>query len=212
MKYVTKRAEASDAKTSSPNDELHQLVENLALQPRLEQFAEATGLSVLLRSWPDGPRVLEVGGAASPLLQDDDETLDLTVGSGAPDEVGERGHALRRCRHQLLHGHAKIVFEGGPIGTLSLGGVLTESPDLALAADRAKALGIDEGAYLAAIAATPIFTEDRLRACLLFASEVVTDLAAKRAENLRTKREAERLGRTLSELRKVQERLSESQG
>ena len=173
----------------SPEVPLRDLLDLPQIQSLLESFSAMIGLAVTLtdrkgnmlvganwqtictqfhrvneRSWA---RCFESDQAIAAQLQDD--TSDL------------RG----QCRNGLQIVAAPILMDGQPAGSLAISQFLLQPPDTAVFRQQAAEFGLDEQAYLAALARVPVISGEKLAPLLNLLTHCATLIAQIARESLR---------------------------
>lgn len=98
-------------------------------------------------------------------------------------KVAEASCAL--CMNGLLDYATPVVIEGQQLATLFLGQVLNAPPDMDFFRNQAATLGYDEAAYLEAIRAVPVVTQERMEALMACMVGMAQMLAASGLARLR---------------------------
>lgn len=113
-----------------------------------------------------------------------------------------------RCQNGLVDVAVPITVDGTHIGNLFIGQFFFEPPDIEFFRNQAAEFGFDEAAYLAALSAVPIFSEEDVRRiidCLCQLAEVIGETSLAK---LRLLESNEKLKREIRERKKAEAALA----
>jgi PAS domain S-box-containing protein len=107
--------------------------------------------------------------------------------AGQP-KAGER-YTVYRCENGLVDAAVPIVVAGRHVGNLFTGQFLLSPPDEAYFKRQAAEFGFDEGAYLAALARVPVFTDHQVETTMAFLCRLAVAIGEMGVARLRSNRE-----------------------
>ena len=93
------------------------------------------------------------------------------------------------CQNGLIDAALPILIEGRHLATLFIGQYFDVPPDQEFFRDQARQFGLDEAAYLAALAKVPVFSRETVTGMFGFHNSLVNLLTSMGVQNLRLRRQ-----------------------
>lgn len=180
--------ESPDLELDSPP--IEDLIDIGRLHGLFEEFSKSTGFATSLFSYPDQRRLLATGWRQ--ICTDFHRRCPASARGCHQSnvELTSRLADLRQihimpCRNGLVDGATPVIIRGRRLASLVAGQVLLEKPDPDRFAKRARDLGYDADAYLAALDRVPVVSEEQIGQALRFLSELAAGIAEQGLANLR---------------------------
>lgn len=192
------------------------LVDLERLKRILQRFTDATGFTIGFLDHPDLNILIATGWrdictvfhrenatAAENCLRSNQHLLDNL------DEPGKV--VVEACDNGLVDCATPIIIKGKHIASLATGQLLLEEPDLERFRRQAVEFGFDEKDYIDALSEIPVVSEEKLRSVTEFLGEMAMIISELGYTNLLVREEAVHLEKEISERKRVEEGLRESE-
>lgn len=178
---------------------LDELIDLTAAQALMESLRQTTGIPLGILD-PEG-RVLVATGwqrictdfhrrhpeLAVRCRQSDEHVLRLLQQSSDSDAPWD--FVEYTCANGLVDAALPILVEGRHLGTLFIGQYLYQPPDLELFRVQARRFGLDQGAYLQALAEVPVISREQVAGLFGLHRSLVSLLTSMGAQNLALRRQ-----------------------
>ena len=210
-------------KTSIDNDEtflvdgrytFRDLVDIEKLDAVLQKFSLATGFTTGLVSFPKQELLISSGWRdictkfhrVHPEASQSCKNSNLFLTSRLKES---HKWSVRTCENGLIDAATPILVQDTHVASLFTGQILFEKPDRERFHQQALRFDFDPEAYLKALDAVPVVTEEQLRRCLDFLSSLAVLIAEEGLAGLRQKHNEEHLKQLLEEQQNTQKCLEE---
>lgn len=173
--------------------QLHELLDAVKLQPLLDSFRELTGLSVAIVDIQGDILFSSVRPTLCTLYYDSERAGENScrVSRAFRQQHGPLDdHKDRLCPHGLLDAFEPLIVEGELIGSLLVGQVFHEKPDLALYRLEAQKFSFDVEPFLKAVEEIPVVTQQQFDKAVYHMTSLASLLAEQVAARLRSEQES----------------------
>ncbi|MEI6852857.1 MAG: PocR ligand-binding domain-containing protein, partial [Bacteroidota bacterium] len=192
------------------------LIDINRVQSIFDKFSLATGFTIGLLDHP-GMRILAQAGWRDICTQfhrakEDSAKICAVSNQRLMNNLNNPGKpTIEACDHGLIDCAVPILIKGVHIGSLATGQLLMHSVDPEQFKQQAKKYGFDEEAYMKALSAIPVISEQELNNVTLFMGEIASLISEMGYANLVIKEESEKMEQELAEHRRLERALSESE-